>query len=264
MIEFLRHGYGWFDTTRTIGPHSWPHFDLLYIHSGQIEMQLLQRQNVTIKAPQAILIYPQTHFTGRPITHACRASVQHFMLRGRGSLPQPLQRLRGRTASFDLFNSRLCRAAEPDIARAIGLAAFASTPMIYDLRSALLTLILAQLSGAVPQYASHSIEDFATLTPWLMENLAEPISIDQMAEHVGLSPSHFRSRFSQAAGMSPARYLRQLRAQEAQRLLRDTMLPIKRIAQLVGYPELPHLHRLFITHVGETPASYRAKYANIC
>jgi len=227
-------------------------------------MQLLHQHKFMLKAPQGMLIYPQTHFAGRPISRASRASVQHFILHGRDRLPLPLLGLRGKTAHFELFDPRFCRLAEPDIARAIGLAAEPPSPLLYELRTALLTLILAQLAGAVPRTAPHSIEGFSTLAPWLMENLAQPISVEQMAEHVGLSPSHFRARFHQAAGLSPARYLRQLRAREAQRLLRDTMLPIKRIAQLVGYPELPHLHRLFISHVGATPAAYRARFANIC
>jgi len=43
-----------------------------------------------------------------------------------------------------------------------------------------------------------------------------------------------------------------------------TIEPGERIAQMVGYPELPHLHRLFVAQVGVTPAAYRARFANIC
>ncbi|MCC7350667.1 MAG: helix-turn-helix transcriptional regulator [Phycisphaerales bacterium] len=264
MIEFLRHDYGWFDQTRTVGPRVWPHFDLLFIHSGQIAIQLLNRHEVMLKAPQAVLIHPQTHFAGRSIARASRVSVQHFMLRGRDRLPMPLLSRRGRSAHFEVFESRRCRSAEPDIARAIGLAAAGSSSLLHELRTALLALVLAQLEGSMPQVEPCTMGDFSDLAPWLMENLSRPILVEEMAARVGLSAGHFRMRFHQETGMSPARYLRQLRAREAQRLLRDTMLPIKRIAQLVGYPELPHLHRLFLTQVGSTPAAYRARFTNLC
>ena len=132
------------------------------------------------------------------------------------------------------------------------------------MRTALLALELAQLEGSLPRVEPREMGEFSALAPWLMENLSRPIMVEEMALRMGLSASHFRSRFHQEAGMSPARYLRQLRAREAQRLLRDTMLPIKRVAQMVGYPELPHLHRLFLSQVGSTPAAYRARFANLC
>lgn len=264
MIEFLRHDYGWFDETRVVGPRTWPHFDLLFIHSGQVVVQFLHRREIAMKAPQAVLIYPQTHFAGRSIARVTRVSVQHFMPRGRGKMPLSLACRRGRASHYEVFESHHCRMAEPDVARAIALAAAPSTPLLHELRTSLLVMILAQLEGAWPRSALNLNGAFSALTPWLMENLAGPIPVERMAGRMGLSAGHFRARFHRAVGMSPARYLRQLRAHEAQRLLRDTILPIKRIAQMVGYPELPHLHRLFVAQVGVTPAAYRARFANIC
>lgn len=264
MIEFLRHDYGWFDETRVVGPRTWPHFDLLFIHSGQVAIQFLHRREIEMKAPRAVLIHPQTHFAGRSIARATRVSVQHFMLRGRSKLPLSLSCRHGRVSHFEVFEAQHCRMAEPDIARAIALAAAPSTPLLHELRTALLVMILAQLDGTWPPSALNLNGAFSTLTPWLMENLAQPIPVERMAGRMGLSTSHFRARFHQAAGMSPALYLRQLRAREAQRLLRDTMLPIKRIARMVGYPELPHLHRMFVSQVGATPSAYRARFANLC
>jgi AraC-like DNA-binding protein len=73
-----------------------------------------------------------------------------------------------------------------------------------------------------------------------------------------LSPGHFSELFSREVGMPPATYLRRLRLERAQTLLRTTALSATEIAQQSGFNDLAQLSRAFRTAFNTTPSAYRA------
>jgi AraC family transcriptional regulator len=87
--------------------------------------------------------------------------------------------------------------------------------------------------------------------------LATPLSLRDLADAAGLSPSHFARGFKASTGLPPHRYLIRLRIEHGQALLRDTDLPIAEIAAACGFAHQEHLTRAFGRWVGTTPACYR-------
>jgi AraC-like DNA-binding protein len=83
-----------------------------------------------------------------------------------------------------------------------------------------------------------------------------PLSVEDVARHVGMSPSHFAHRFRAVARTSPMRYLKQLRLQEARALLLSDGLRIGEVATRVGYESASHFTRDFKSYFGATPAEY--------
>ena len=58
-------------------------------------------------------------------------------------------------------------------------------------------------------------------------------------------------------GVSPGVFLLQLRMNEAKRLLRETLAPVKEIAVRSGYGSAIAFHRAFHASHGMTPRAYR-------
>ena len=66
---------------------------------------------------------------------------------------------------------------------------------------------------------------------------------------------------TEATGITPARAVERLRVEAARRLLSDTRLPVKRIAQRCGFGSEETLPRSFIRLLSATPQDYRARFS---
>ena len=83
------------------------------------------------------------------------------------------------------------------------------------------------------------------------------IDYGALAERLGTSPSTLRRRFAESTGTSPHDYLLQCRAAAARELLGGSELPIKAIAERLGYRDVYFFSRQFRQMVGVPPAAYR-------
>jgi AraC-like DNA-binding protein len=267
VLRFHDHGIGEFDARHRVGPCVWPHFDLLAIHAGRVEIELLRRDRIELSAGQAILIHPHTHFVGSSVVPLSRASIQHFSIYRPTDvfpLPLPLRPLVDCRSGYSLFR-RLNKATLADIRRAVKLAREPVSPLSHSMREAMLMLILSQLlAGSSPRPgrppAGEDGIDFTPLVQWLSSRLDRPPALEEMARFMRCSPSYFRATFTRRMGDPPARFLRRLRHMEATRLLRETSLPIKSIARKLGYDDLAHFYRFFSTMTTYTPNQYRDRY----
>ncbi len=92
---------------------------------------------------------------------------------------------------------------------------------------------------------------------WLHEHFADPLSFADVARQLGMSQRTLNRRFKLATGMSPGRYLQQLRLDQARELLRDSNLPIAEIAVSVGYQDIGYFSTLFRAQMAQSPTEYR-------
>lgn len=88
------------------------------------------------------------------------------------------------------------------------------------------------------------------------EALDQP-SLEQVAEHVGLSPFHFQRLFQRWAGVSPKRFLQFLTASHAKQLLRDS-LPALEASFAVGLSSPGRLHDLLVATEAVTPGEFKS------
>jgi len=91
---------------------------------------------------------------------------------------------------------------------------------------------------------------------YMREHLAEPISLEELAGLVDLSPWHFARAFRQRHQLPPHRCLTQLRLEKARELLAHSQLSITKIAMATGYSS-QHLARHFRHYLGCSPRDYR-------
>jgi AraC-type DNA-binding domain-containing proteins len=87
---------------------------------------------------------------------------------------------------------------------------------------------------------------------WIKEHFAEPVRIDHLASLAGMSPASFHRHFKAATAMSPLQYQKNLRLQEARRLLIANQ-DAARTAFAVGYESASQFSREYARLFGIAP-----------
>jgi AraC family transcriptional activator FtrA len=98
------------------------------------------------------------------------------------------------------------------------------------------------------------------LFEWASARLGTPLSVDDLAAHLGVSPRTLARRFAGQLGTSPGVWLLSRRVTAARTLLEETDLPVEAIAARVGLTSAVNLRRRFRDQVGTTPGAYRRAF----
>jgi YesN/AraC family two-component response regulator len=93
---------------------------------------------------------------------------------------------------------------------------------------------------------------------YLQEHCLEPVSLEEVARHVGVGKYTLSREFKQVTNVSLHRYHLQLRIAKATELMFDPRHTITQVAQMVGFHDLPHFDKVFKALVGMIPRAYRA------
>ena len=97
----------------------------------------------------------------------------------------------------------------------------------------------------------------AFVEDYIEKHYKEPVSIEELAEKIGLSPGYVRSIFKNSKGMTVKAYLSEYRLEKACSLLKNTSLGVGRIGQLVGYDNVSYFCSIFQKRYGKTPNEWR-------
>lgn len=95
------------------------------------------------------------------------------------------------------------------------------------------------------------------LLAFIQDNLKLDLSVEVLAKQVELTPDYFSRAFKETFGEPPARFVRQLRLNQATHLLSDTLLPIHEIAEECGWVDTVLFNRQFKAAFGTTPRAFR-------
>ncbi len=93
----------------------------------------------------------------------------------------------------------------------------------------------------------------------LMEaNLSEPLSLVDIADHVGLSRRQIERLFRQEMGRSPARYYLEIRLDRARHLLLQSSMPVVEVAVACGFVSASHFSKCYRELYARSPQQERA------
>ena len=92
-------------------------------------------------------------------------------------------------------------------------------------------------------------------------HLEDKISLEDVANHVGVSPYYFCKVFKQAAGMTLTEYVNRRRIEWAKRQLANPRSRVTEVAFDVGFQSISQFNRSFLKYVGESPTRYRETLA---
>jgi AraC-like DNA-binding protein len=87
----------------------------------------------------------------------------------------------------------------------------------------------------------------------LRKDFDQPLRIEELARDLGMSVSGFHHHFKEVTAMSPLQFQKQLRLQEARRLMLGEQLDAGSAGYRVGYDDASHFNREYKRLFGEPP-----------
>ena len=104
-----------------------------------------------------------------------------------------------------------------------------------------------------------AMERLAGVLELISRNLSKPPDINQMARSCAMSVSRFHATFKSVMGVSPGRYLQDLRLLRAKQLLLTGNMSVKAVSAESGFGDVFHFSRLFRKRCGTSPSAYCAQ-----
>ena len=98
---------------------------------------------------------------------------------------------------------------------------------------------------------------FTALIDWMRGHLAEPLTVERLADQAALSPRNFARAFSAETGVTPARAVERLRLEIARTAVETTPDPLDRIAETTGFGDPGRMRRAFLRTLGQPPGALR-------
>ncbi|CAN5205708.1 helix-turn-helix domain-containing protein [soil metagenome] len=122
-----------------------------------------------------------------------------------------------------------------------------------------------QRDGGQSQYIRFPVSEnrsdsFAGVTEWMLQNLRENLTVDQLARKALMSARTFARRFRADMGTTPAAWLNRQRIIRAQQLLEETDRPLEAIAAETGFGAAAVMRHHFLKVLQTTPTAYRRAF----
>jgi AraC family transcriptional regulator of adaptative response/methylated-DNA-[protein]-cysteine methyltransferase len=92
---------------------------------------------------------------------------------------------------------------------------------------------------------------------YIIVNFKSQPNIDEIAEHLHISSSHFKRLFTEWAGTSPKKFLQYVSVEHAKKILKEEQATLFDTAYETGFSSTSRLHDLFVNIEGMTPAEYK-------
>lgn len=119
-------------------------------------------------------------------------------------------------------------------------------------------------------YANRTIDDVqseanpvvARALNYLNKNLEKKLTLNQLANEVGYSPTYLSTIFKQETNYSPISYFSHLKILKACELLDYTNMKIKEVSFTLGYTDPYYFTKDFTKKMGRSPRGYRNRIGN--
>ena len=112
----------------------------------------------------------------------------------------------------------------------------------------------------MPERNGDGDEPLAGVLGWMLEHVADDLSVEQLARRARTSPRTFARRFRAVTGTTPHQWLLSQRVLLAQRLLETTDEPVEWVAQRCGFASAAGLRQHFTRALSASPQAYRRAF----
>lgn len=130
-----------------------------------------------------------------------------------------------------------------------------------DTMTALQSLMQQAIKGIIQEvYQGRkrmNLEVFEKALNYIRDNFNKPITLEEVSDHVHISPYYFSHGFKNFTGMNFIDYVTKLRIDEAKKLLLTTDMNIGDIGKQVGYYDPNYFGRVFKNLVGMPPSKFK-------
>jgi len=229
-------------------------YHLVYHVSGKIRIRVGENE-YAVGDDTLLLILPGQIHSSLPGPGSVFDMIEiRFCLEGDASLPLPLLP--------NVFALRQPARILPAFERTVN--AFLLNPEPDDwltrLRLAEILVLMAQ-EAAETRDAAGAGSDIAwrvrSVTHHIAGHFAEPLTVEDLADLVGLSPSYLAASFRRITSVSPIEYAIRVRLHHAKDLLRSSTMSVDEIARATGFSTARYLARTFRKRLEISPGAYR-------
>jgi transcriptional regulator GlxA family with amidase domain len=120
----------------------------------------------------------------------------------------------------------------------------------------------AQYSHMLSRQATTS-EPLRELQVYMLENLKADLSVEALAERIGMSPRHFSRVCLREMKMNPGQFVDRLRVEAAQQMIDSSSMGLKEIADACGFGSADSMRRTFQRIIGITAGEYIERFKRI-
>jgi transcriptional regulator GlxA family with amidase domain len=117
----------------------------------------------------------------------------------------------------------------------------------------------AQYSHMLSHQAGDS-QPLRELQVWMLEHLRENLTVEALAEHMGMSARNFTRVCLRETGMNPGKFVDRMRVEAAQQMIDGSAHGLKEIADAVGFRSIDAMRRGFVRVLGVTAAEYASRF----
>lgn len=117
----------------------------------------------------------------------------------------------------------------------------------------------AQFSVSLQEQTTES-RPLRDLQIWMLDHLAQDLSIPALAARAAMSERNFQRVFTRELGKSPAHYVEEIRIEAVRRKLERSTQGLEEIAAACGFSSADVMGRSFFRQLKVTPAEYRARF----
>lgn len=208
-----------------------------------------------IPVPEGSLLFLDCY---RPHCYGTRSGWEIYWLHFDGVLARPYFETFAADGAFLMqSDAAMCVRSVRKIFESFDRRCPVSEPMISKRINDLLTGAILALQQEKKQLKRLGAIDESV--QFIAEHVEQPLTLEQLAASVSLSPFYFARLFKQETGFSPHEYIVRARVDKAKYLLISTSLPLKEIACRCGFGNECSFSTLFKKMSGYTPRGYRMR-----
>ena len=232
-------------------------YQMLYLLEGEGTFRSAHVEETKIKTGDVFLLFPGEWHTYGPLPHSRWKSywigfkgknMDERVANGFLSVEKPIYRVGFSVEMIELYKNALKAANEE--------AAYSQQLLAGIVNHLIGTMYALERNIVLNKNQTH-VEMISRARLRIREALESDLTIQQLAEDMGVSYSNFRKLFKEHTGLSPALYQQDLRLQRAKELLSTTKFSIKEIAYRLNFDSPDYFSSKFRMKTGMKPSDFR-------